>query len=185
MRSRLAETDHAEWNHAVRGETELQSVDRHFNELLQELRVAQTGVQILFAFLLGLAFTPRFPELTGTEHGVYLVTLVLSAVPVRGCRPGPAAAGVGRRGAACGELRAGGMGVAPGRGPGRAVRDVVVRRPSGPPRPEPAPANPVAVQGSGAPTHSWSARAKSSFWVARISRTNGLAHCCQHVVAAS
>jgi hypothetical protein len=51
----LAQIDHAEWNHIVRGETELQSVDRHFNELLQELRVAQTGVQILFAFLLGLA----------------------------------------------------------------------------------------------------------------------------------
>ena len=56
--------DHAEWNHAVRGESELQAVDRRFSELLQELRVAQTGVQILFAFLLGLAFTPRFPSLT-------------------------------------------------------------------------------------------------------------------------
>jgi len=59
----LAEIDHAEWNHIVRGETETQTGDRHFNELLQELRVAQTGVQILFAFLLGLAFTPRFPDL--------------------------------------------------------------------------------------------------------------------------
>jgi hypothetical protein len=77
---RLAETDHAEWNHAVRGETELQSVDRQFNELLQELRVAQTGVQILFAFLLGLAFTPRFPDLTAGQQGIYLVTLVLSAI---------------------------------------------------------------------------------------------------------
>ena len=68
------------WNHRMRGETELQSVDRQFNELLQELRVAQTGVQILFAFLLGLAFTPRFPELTDVQQGVYLTTLVLSAV---------------------------------------------------------------------------------------------------------
>src|SRR5215203_5985708 len=76
----LAQIDHAEWNHIARGETELQSVDRHFNELLQELRVAQTGVQILFAFLLGLAFTPRFPDLTGSQQGIYLVTLVLSAV---------------------------------------------------------------------------------------------------------
>ena len=64
----------------MREETELQSVDRHFNELLQELRVAQTGVQILFAFLLGLAFTPRFPDLTGGQQAIYLVTLVLSAV---------------------------------------------------------------------------------------------------------
>jgi Family of unknown function (DUF6328) len=70
----------AAWNHRMRGETELQSVDRQFSELLQELRVAQTGVQILFAFLLGLAFTPRFPDLTGAQQGVYLVTLVLSAV---------------------------------------------------------------------------------------------------------
>jgi Family of unknown function (DUF6328) len=70
----------AEWNHAMRDETELQSVDRHFNELLQELRVAQTGVQILFAFLLGLAFTPRFPDLTGGQQAIYLVTLVLSAI---------------------------------------------------------------------------------------------------------
>ena len=76
----LAHIDHSEWNHVMRGETELQSVDRHFNELLQELRVAQTGVQILFAFLLGLAFTPRFPDLTSGQHGIYLVTLVLSAV---------------------------------------------------------------------------------------------------------
>jgi hypothetical protein len=76
----LGQIDHAEWNHVMRDETELQSVDRHFNELLQELRVAQTGVQILFAFLLGLAFTPRFPDLTGQQQGIYLVTLVLSAV---------------------------------------------------------------------------------------------------------
>ena len=71
--------DQPRWNHAMRGETELQATDRQFNELLQELRVAQTGVQILFAFLLGLAFTPRFPDLTRTQQGVYLVTLVLSA----------------------------------------------------------------------------------------------------------
>jgi len=76
----MAQTDHAEWNQIVRGETELQADDRHFNELLQELRVAQTGVQILFAFLLGLAFTPRFPDLTGGQQAVYLTTLVLSAV---------------------------------------------------------------------------------------------------------
>ena len=71
--------DQSEWNQAVRGESELQAVDRRFSELLQELRVAQTGVQILFAFLLGLAFTQRFPALTRTQHAVYLVTLVLSA----------------------------------------------------------------------------------------------------------
>ena len=76
----VAHIDHAEWNQIVRGETELQADDRHFNELLQEIRVAQTGVQILFAFLLGLAFTPRFPGLTGGQQAIYLITLVLSAV---------------------------------------------------------------------------------------------------------
>jgi hypothetical protein len=74
------QVDRAEWNQVMREETELQSVDRHFNELLQELRVAQTGVQILFAFLLGLAFTPRFPDLTGGQQAIYLTTLVLSAI---------------------------------------------------------------------------------------------------------
>ena len=48
---------HAVWNREVRGENEIQRVDRNFLELLQELRVTRTGVQILFAFLLGLAFT--------------------------------------------------------------------------------------------------------------------------------
>ena len=76
----LAHIDRADWNQVVRGETELQADDRHFNELLQELRVAQTGVQILFAFLLGLAFTARFPDLTGGQQAVWLATLVLSAV---------------------------------------------------------------------------------------------------------
>ena len=76
----LAQIDHADWNHIVRGETEAQTSDRQFNELLQELRVAQTGVQILFAFLLGLAFTPRFPDLSGGQQAIYLVTLVTAAV---------------------------------------------------------------------------------------------------------
>jgi Family of unknown function (DUF6328) len=60
--------DHWQWNQAMRGETPAQAADRQFNELLQELRVAQTGVQILFAFLLGLAFTPRFPTSPGPSR---------------------------------------------------------------------------------------------------------------------
>jgi hypothetical protein len=72
--------DHAEWNLNLRGESEVQRIDRNFVELLQELRVAQTGVQILFAFLLGLAFTPRFAGLATWQHGVYLGTLVCSAL---------------------------------------------------------------------------------------------------------
>jgi len=72
--------DNASWNLELRGENELQSVDRNFVELLQELRVAQTGVQILFAFMLGLAFTPRFAGLATWQHGVYLGTLVCSVL---------------------------------------------------------------------------------------------------------
>ena len=47
-----------------RHETEGQRLDRNVDEMLQELRVAQTGVQILFAFLLTIAFQQRFPEIT-------------------------------------------------------------------------------------------------------------------------
>ena len=71
--------DHAAWNAQVRGESEIQRIDRNFLELLQELRVAQTGVQILFAFLLGLAFTARFRELDAVQQLVYVATLVTSA----------------------------------------------------------------------------------------------------------
>lgn len=69
--------DHDEWNTSVRGETPMQRVDRAYNEILQEVRVAQTGVQILFAFLLALAFTTRFLTVTGFQRGLYVSTLML------------------------------------------------------------------------------------------------------------
>jgi uncharacterized protein DUF6328 len=50
------------------------------NELLQELRVAQTGVQILFAFLLTLVFQPRFADITESQRWTYVATLLLSVV---------------------------------------------------------------------------------------------------------
>lgn len=62
-----------------RHETEAERLDRNYGELLQELRVAQTGVQILFAFLLGTAFTPRFVDLTSAQRGLYVATLTLAA----------------------------------------------------------------------------------------------------------
>ena len=61
------------------GETEKQRVDRRYNELLQELRVAQTGVQFLFAFLLTLAFTQRFPGITDFQKWLYVATLLSTA----------------------------------------------------------------------------------------------------------
>ena len=64
----------------ARNETPLQRADRNFVELLQELRVTQTGVQILFAFLLSLAFTSRFEDLDTVQRVTYVSTLLL-AVP--------------------------------------------------------------------------------------------------------
>ncbi|MGX5658013.1 DUF6328 family protein [Geodermatophilus nigrescens] len=63
-----------------RGETLDQLLDRNLAELLQELRVAITGVQVLFAFLLGLAFTARFRELDDVQLTVYTVTLLATAL---------------------------------------------------------------------------------------------------------
>ncbi|MFD1660026.1 DUF6328 family protein [Streptomyces caeni] len=64
----------------ARHETPLERADRNFAELLQELRVTQTGVQILFAFLLTLAFTPRFPSLDTVQRVIYVTTLLVSAL---------------------------------------------------------------------------------------------------------
>ncbi|WP_245816989.1 DUF6328 family protein [Geodermatophilus saharensis] len=64
----------------ARGETVDQLLDRNLAELLQELRVAITGVQVLFAFLLGLAFTQRFADLDGFARTVYTVTLLATAL---------------------------------------------------------------------------------------------------------
>ncbi|MFD4575414.1 DUF6328 family protein [Streptomyces sp. NPDC058417] len=50
-----------------------------WGELIQEIRVAQTGVQILFGFLLTVVFTPRYTDLGDTEHAIYIVTVVLGA----------------------------------------------------------------------------------------------------------
>jgi hypothetical protein len=61
-------------------ETDDEKADRQYDELLQELRVAQTGVQFLFAFLLTLAFTQRFEQITEFQHRVYVGTLLATTV---------------------------------------------------------------------------------------------------------
>lgn len=66
--------------HDGRDETEEERADRNYGELLQELRVAQTGVQILFAFLLTLPFTQRFASVNDEQRGTYLVTLLATAL---------------------------------------------------------------------------------------------------------
>lgn len=61
-----------------RNETEAQRLDRNWSSLLQELRVAQTGVQLLTGFLLILPFSDRFSDLDDVMRTVYLVTVACS-----------------------------------------------------------------------------------------------------------
>ncbi|MCQ1985378.1 DUF6328 family protein [Arthrobacter sp. zg-Y844] len=63
-----------------RGETPLQKQDRNWTDLLQELRVLQTGIQILTGFLLTLPFQQRFTELNPVQVGIYLCLVVLSVL---------------------------------------------------------------------------------------------------------
>jgi MFS family permease len=58
-----------------RNETALERCDRHLSELMQEVRVAQTGVQVLFGFLLTVPFTAHFGALSSGQRLVYLATL--------------------------------------------------------------------------------------------------------------
>ncbi|MBV9090383.1 MAG: hypothetical protein JO044_10855 [Mycobacteriaceae bacterium] len=64
-----------DWDRAARDETEAQRLDRNWSTLLQELRVTQTGVQLLTGFLLTLPFQQRFTVLNDTMRIVYLVTV--------------------------------------------------------------------------------------------------------------
>src|SRR5271156_4941221 len=74
--------DHPErdenWDETARSETETQRLDRNWNSLLQELRVVQTGVQLLTGFLLTLPFQQRFDVLSPSMRDVYLTTVCLA-----------------------------------------------------------------------------------------------------------
>ncbi|GAC46993.1 DUF6328 family protein [Gordonia aichiensis] len=81
--------DDAAWNEHARAETTTQRLDRNWSGLLQELRVVQTGVQILTGFLLTLPFQSGFAALDSGMKAVYLVTVsaamaaaILLAAPV-------------------------------------------------------------------------------------------------------
>jgi hypothetical protein len=63
----------------VAEESRKERIDRELIELLNELRVALPGVQVLFAFLLTLPFTNRFREVTGSSEALYVVALVSTA----------------------------------------------------------------------------------------------------------
>lgn len=69
---RLADVD--------RHETPTEKLDRNWNEILQELRVTQTGIQILTGFLLTVPFQQRFTELSHLQRGFYLGLVLLAAV---------------------------------------------------------------------------------------------------------
>jgi hypothetical protein len=62
-----------------RGESEKERLDRNLTELLNELRVALPGVQVLFAFLLAVPFSQRFTELEAYQVKIYFGTLICSA----------------------------------------------------------------------------------------------------------
>jgi hypothetical protein len=63
-----------------REESEKQRLDRNLGELLQELRVALPGVQVLFAFLLTVPFQGGFERITPFQEKVYFACLLLTAV---------------------------------------------------------------------------------------------------------
>jgi hypothetical protein len=63
-------------NPSERVETEQERLDRQLDQLLNELRVAMPGVQVLFAFLLAVPFQQRFGQVTDFQKTVYFVTLL-------------------------------------------------------------------------------------------------------------
>ena len=65
-----------------RHESEAQRDDRNLADLLQELRVAGLGVQVLFGFLLSLPFTTGFSRLHGSQRALYVASLLLAAFSI-------------------------------------------------------------------------------------------------------
>ena len=61
-------------------ETKKERVDRELIELLNELRVALPGVQVLFAFLLTVPFSQRFSQITAIQKDVYFATFISAAM---------------------------------------------------------------------------------------------------------
>ncbi len=78
----IAELDDHAWNLQARDETAMQRLDRNWADLLQELRVLQTGVQLLTGFLLTLPFQARFADLTDLQKGIYLATVGLAVASI-------------------------------------------------------------------------------------------------------
>lgn len=62
-----------------RDESANERADRNWNEILQELRVTQTGTQLISGFLLAVAFQSRFEDLDSYQLGLYLTLVALAA----------------------------------------------------------------------------------------------------------
>jgi hypothetical protein len=65
-----------------RDESPYTRLDRNYSELLQELRISETGVQVLFGFLLAISFQQRFTEIDDVEQAVYVTTLLCCALSI-------------------------------------------------------------------------------------------------------
>jgi hypothetical protein len=65
---------------ATRSEDEQKRLDRELIELLNELRVALPGVQVLFAFMLVVPFSQGFTSLSSVERWIYFAALITSAL---------------------------------------------------------------------------------------------------------
>jgi len=69
-----------DWNRDERDETPTERLDRNWGDLLQELRVVQTGVQLLTGFLLTLPFQQRFADLSSFDTAAYLVSVSAAVI---------------------------------------------------------------------------------------------------------
>jgi hypothetical protein len=65
-----------------RNETDVERADRNWLELIQELRVAQTGIQVLAGFLLTLPFSSRFAGISHLHRSVFLVAFSLAVITI-------------------------------------------------------------------------------------------------------
>ena len=63
-----------------RQESQSEKLDRNWDELLQELRITQTGLQLLSGFLLTLPFTQLFPSLDDGQKGLYLGLVLVAGI---------------------------------------------------------------------------------------------------------
>ena len=73
----MTSVDRRQRAHLALNESAHQQLTRNLGELLQEVRVLQTGAQLLLGFLLALAFTPRFGQVTTAQRDIYVVSLLL------------------------------------------------------------------------------------------------------------